>query len=141
MENKPLQHDAEEFLKNYSSATGYHMRAIQFLEENKRSSLVFNVASVAIECYLLAACSYHGEIPFNHNYNSLMNTVERVIEFDPQLSASIRSLDEIFGICSIEEYHHGVPTENDAEKVLKICDDLHQMFDCLGIRSEAKIIT
>jgi hypothetical protein len=129
-----IQSDVEIFEKSFQDAIGYHMRALQFVDEKQRASLVFNVASVAVENYLLAICSYHGVMPFNHNYNYLMNAAESAITFDTDLAASIRSLDEIFGICSLDEYHHGAPEQPDAEKVLKICEDLRQIIYQLDIK-------
>jgi|WetSurMetagenome_2_1015567.scaffolds.fasta_scaffold00063_36 hypothetical protein len=125
--------DIEAFEKNYSDAKGYHLRAIQFAEEGRRASLVFNVASVAIEDYLLALCSYHGVMPFNHNYTCLMDAAERVVTFDPDLRNNIRSLDEIFGICSVENYHHGIPTPGDSLRTLSMCSELTELIGKLNI--------
>ena len=119
------------FEKNYNDAIGYHMRALQFVKEERRASLVFNVASIAIECYLLAICSYYDIMPVNHNFNYLMNAAESVAVFDPELDNAIRSLDEIFGICSLDEYFHGTPAFADAQKTLQICTDIRQMVEII----------
>lgn len=46
--------DFEVFDESYRGAKMYHYRAEQFLEEGQHYSVVFNVASVALENY------YHG---------------------------------------------------------------------------------
>ncbi len=121
--------DFQAFEKNYRDAAGYHRRAEQFVEEGKQPGLIFNVASIAIERYLIALCELYGAIPFNHNYNSLMRTVEEVIEVPSALNQSIRSLDSIFGICSIDDYFHGNPDSSDTSRALLMCNEILQLFD------------
>lgn len=111
----------EAFAENYRGALAYHRRADQFHQTNQRYSLVFNVACIALEQYLLAICCYFNASPLNHNYICLMNAVEALMEFPPELNREIRSLDLIFGLCSLTEYFHGTPGPSDAVKVLDMC--------------------
>jgi len=134
-ETPMVECDWEVFDKNHRDAKGYHFRAEQFAREGQRPSLIFNVASVAIERYLVALCAYRGIMPFNHNYTSLMDAAESAVAFDQELSKNIRSLDEIFGICSLEEYHHGTPTPADSVRALSMCNNILKMFDRLEIKS------
>jgi len=121
--------DLEVFEKNYQSAKMYHRRAEQFLDEGQCSSVVFNVASVALESYLVALCELYGEEPGNHNYTCLMDTVETIIDVPAALKKEIRSLDLIFGICSIENYYHGNPEQSDTKRVLYMCNEVQSLFD------------
>jgi len=123
-----FESDATKFARNFRDAQGYHQRARQFAEHSRGASLIFNVASLAIECYLIALCSYFKTMPFNHNYNALMDAASEVIAFDPELALQIRALDTIFGICSLEHYHHGTPEHSDATGSLAICAALEAMF-------------
>lgn len=124
----------QRYLRNFRDADGYHARARQFAEEGKPASLIFNVASIAIECYLIALCARYDVMPFNHNYGCLMNaTQEAVPSFPDELNQRIRSLDTIFGICSLDNYQHGTPEMNDACKTLAICQQLLQLFEQLDI--------
>lgn len=121
--------NVELFEEDYQSARMYHYRAKQFLEEGQCSSVVFNVASVALENYLIALCDLYGVEPGNHNYTCLMDEVEELIEVSPTLNKEIRSLDSIFGICSLENYHHGTPELSDMERVLAMCQQVESLFD------------
>lgn len=129
-----IETDREAFDKNYGDAKGYHHRAEQFAQEGQRPSLIFNIASVAIERYLIALCAYYGIMPFNHNYTNLMDAAESAVAFDQELSKDIRSLDEIFGICSLEEYYHGTPTPADSLRALSMCNNILKMFGPLEIK-------
>ncbi|MFT9078091.1 hypothetical protein [Ethanoligenens sp.] len=121
--------DYEAFDKDFSDAVGYHRCAERFLAQGERVSLVFNVASCALERYLVAICDAFGVMPLNHNYNCLMDEVEQLLPVPPRLCADIRALDGIFGICSLDDYHHGVPEEPDMRQVLALCSEVEAMFD------------
>jgi hypothetical protein len=118
------------FEEDYHDAKAYHRRALRFAAIGQSVELVFNVASMALERYLVALCDLHGTEPMNHNFVCLMNAVEKVTDVPHALSREIRSLDTIFGICALDEtYHHGKPTASDADKVLRLCDEIHALFN------------
>lgn len=121
--------DPEAFEEKYRDAKGYHHRAEQFLREGQCYSVVFNVASVALEHYLVALCELYGIDPGNHNYTCLMDAVEASIDVPAALNREIRSLDIIFGICSLENYYHGDPEPADSDRVLSMCNDIRKLFD------------
>lgn len=123
-----IEQDLEAFETNYQDAKAYHMRAEQFLSEGHRFSLIFNVGAVALERYLLAICEFHSLLPLNHTYISLMCTIESGIDFPAQLSERIKSLDWLFGICSIENYSHPSPDPEDASSVLNMCSEVSDLL-------------
>jgi hypothetical protein len=117
------------FEDDYKDAQAYHRRALQFEHEGLAFSVVFNVASVALERYLVAICELYGVEPRNHNFITLMMTVDELMKVPKELSNEIKSLDQIFGICFLENYFHGTPTEADAKKALRLCERVKKMFD------------
>ncbi len=121
--------EAGAFAADYQDARAYHRRAEQFLREGQHFSVVFNVGAVALERYLVALCELYGEEPGNHNFTCLMDAIEGLMDFPPALNRAIRSLDSIFGICSLENYHHGAPEPPDAERVLALCAEVRDLFD------------
>jgi len=128
-----LETDHEAFEKNFSEAKGYHYRAEQFVRDGQRPSLIFNIASVALERYLVALCAHYGAMPMNHNFTCLVDAAESVAVFSPELKEKILSLDKIFGICSIDDYHHGTPTPSDSVNALSMCNGILEMFKHLDI--------
>ena len=121
--------DEESFALNYADAEGYYHRALQFQANDQRPSLVFNIASVALERYLVALCDLYGEDPRNHNYITLMWSVENFMEIPKDLNKRIKAMDWIFGICSIDEYRHPNPDEKDMENALVLCVEVQKLFD------------
>jgi hypothetical protein len=129
--SKLFESDAQRYVRNLAEATGYHHRAKLFASQGMRASLIFNVASIAIECYLIALCAHFRTMPMNHSFGSLMEDAERLTGFPDGLAEGIRSLDEIFGICSLEDYYHGTPDEADAERSLEYCAGLQALLGTL----------
>ncbi|HEY0211561.1 hypothetical protein [Acerihabitans sp.] len=123
-----FESDRQKFIRLSHDAKGYHRRAVLFAEQSQSPGLIFNVASIAVECYLIALCAWYGSMPYNHNYGSLMDSAEEVIPFAPELSRQIRALDEIFGICSLDNYHHGTPTLEDTLGIIAICRELSALL-------------
>jgi len=117
-----LEHDRETFERRGRDAAGYHRSALGFARMGDRHSLAFNVGSVALESYLVSLCAFHSAMPFNHNFNCLMDAAEEVVEFPSNLAREIRALDEIFGICSLDNYHHGTPEPDDATRILSLLE-------------------
>lgn len=120
--------DEESFAINYADAKVYHKRALQYINA-QRPSLVFNIASVALERYLVSLCDLYGAEVRNHNYITLMRTIETVVDIPKDLNRRIKAMDWIFGICSIDEYRHSNPDETDMQNVLVLCDEVRNLFD------------
>jgi len=121
--------DEESFALNYADAESYYHRALQFQVVEQRPSLVFNIAAVALERYLVALCDLYGEDPRNHNYITLIRSVETLVEVPKELNRRIKAMDWIFGICSIDEYRHPNPDVKDMENALVLCREVKKMFD------------
>ncbi|WP_342305336.1 hypothetical protein [Methanolobus sp. ZRKC5] len=119
----------DEFEQEYRDSKAYLRRARQFQTEGQDHSVVFNVSSLALERYLVALCYLYDVEPFNHNYTCLMDTVEMIIDVPEELNKEIRSMDKIFGICSIDDYYHGEPELSDADRILSMCDSVEGLFD------------
>ena len=117
------------FENDYKDANAYYKRALQFRDSGQVHSLVFNIASVALERYLVALCELYGEEPMNHNFITLMITVDKLLTVPRELSKEVKSLDRIFGICFLEDYYHGTPEPADAERVLVMCENVKALFD------------
>ncbi|MDR0768770.1 MAG: hypothetical protein LBE71_02540 [Dysgonamonadaceae bacterium] len=111
--------------QDYRDAQAYHRRARQFLRAKNACSLVFNIASVALERYLVAICEWHGVEPMSHNFIGLMKEVDKLMDIPHEISRDVRSMDHIFGICFLDTYHHGEPQDADRDKVLRLCDEMN----------------
>jgi HEPN domain-containing protein len=120
--------DEQRFTRCYEHACGYHHRARVLVNQTRSPSLVFNVAAIAVECYLIALCALHGDMPMNHNYRSLLRSIEDHVEVSESMRQSIVSLDTVFGICAVDDYHHGTPDEHDRVRILALCDELDALI-------------
>jgi len=128
-DDDPARNRFRAFEGDLADGDAYFRRAREFAREEDAYALVFNVASMALERYLVAVCHLHNVEPCNHNYVCLMDAAQEVEDFDPRLNKSIRWLDEsIFGICSLDNYHHGTPRKEDADLVLDLCRQVRAMI-------------
>lgn len=129
--------DLESFEKHYKDAKGFHHRAEQFLREEQSSSVIFNVASIALEQYLIAICYLYGALPWNHTYDSLMDIVEIVVDFPKALNEEIRSIGNMSQayLCSTEPYVGSFPESYDSDKIISICGRVSKIFDQSRISS------
>lgn len=118
----------DEFEKEYMDSKAYLRRAKLFRDRGMAHSDVFNVASLALERYLVALCYLYDVEPFNHNYNCLMDSAEKLVAVPAELNAEIRSLDKIFDICSLDDYYHGEPELSDMERIIAMCDAVEGLF-------------
>lgn len=121
--------DSEAFEKNYKDAKAYHNRAKQFLDEGQYPSVVFNVASIALERYLISLGNLYGVDAENHNYGSLMDSVEIVIDFPEDLNREIRNFDVIYDICSVDNPYSKTPDLSDLHQIILICSKVKKIID------------
>ena len=127
-----FESDRARFIRNFDEACAYHHRAQLFAQEGTRASLIFNVASIAIECYMIALCAHFKNMPSNHSFGNLVDDVKLLMDFPADLAGKICGLDRIFGICSLDNYFHGTPTEADADISLEICAALQRLITDLS---------
>ncbi|WP_446897929.1 hypothetical protein ACSVC9_13265 [Clostridium sp. LBM24168] len=129
--------DLNSFERNYKDAKAFHHRAKQFSEEDQSPSIIFNVASIALEQYLISICHLYGAPPWNHTYDFLMDVVEIVVDFPKELNNEIRSIGKQSHeyLCSLEPYTGNFPESSDASKILAICDKISRTFDQSRISS------
>jgi len=116
-----LEIDREMFRRCHADAAGYHRTATGMLRNGMKASVVFNLASVALERYLVALCAWHGAMPMNHNYVALMEAAETVADFPADLDTGIRALDDTLAICSLDPHPPSNLTPMDAARVLGYC--------------------
>jgi hypothetical protein len=135
-DDDPRRNRFRAFEEDLRDGDAYFRRAEEFRGDGYGHSLVFNVAAMALERYLVGLCHLHGVEPENHNFICLMDAVGTVVSVPPELDGKIRYLDEsIFSICSLDDYRHGAPEKEDADRIMGLCRQVRGMFDPEGIAS------
>ncbi len=121
--------DVDTLQHTHTAAVNYYNRAIQFRDIGQRHSLVFNMGAVALENYLIALCELNADPPTSHDFVMLVDVLELHMDIPRDISEGIRSLNDIFSMCSVEHYSHKDPELSDAELVLRLCEALNELFD------------
>lgn len=142
-DDDPKKNRFRAFEEDHRDGDAFYRRAEEFQGEGYGHSLVFNVAAIALERYLVGLCHLRGVEPDNHNFICLMDAVEKVVDVPPELNRKIRWLDEsIFGICSLDNYFHGTPEKEDTEMIMSLCRQVQALFvpdEIAARRAELKI--
>jgi hypothetical protein len=120
----------EAFRRDHQDALGYHGNALTLRDEGACASVVFNVASIALERYLLALCALHGVEPRECTLGSLAREAAdgansrraRGGGFPESLVRAVQELESAFDICSLENRGDTEPGRPDAERSLALCD-------------------
>ncbi|WP_019177662.1 HEPN domain-containing protein [Methanomassiliicoccus luminyensis] len=128
-DDDPMKNRFRAFEEDLRDGNAFFRRAEEFTRDGYGHSLIFNVAAIALERYLVGLCHLHGIDPDNHNFICLMDAVETMVNIPPKLDGQIRWLDEsIFGICSLDNYYHGAPEKRDADMIMSLCRQVRDMF-------------
>ncbi|MHC4553088.1 MAG: hypothetical protein ACYSUT_10050 [Planctomycetota bacterium] len=67
-------------------------------------TVVYNLFSMSLESYCMAILDYHGTLADNHTFTDLLDSLERVIDVDPELKRRILDLEKCQQICSFEDF-------------------------------------
>lgn len=114
---------------DYEEGKGYFYNAKRLMaESNPAYSLIFNVCSMALERYLVSICLKFRVEPKGHTYEYLAETADSFCSLPGTLKEDIKELDKIFGLCSLDDYYHGVPTTEHASLLLDICAQLDEFI-------------
>lgn len=92
----------KEWLNNgdqYQRAGGGQKKASRF-----DPSIQYNVAALALECYVMAILDYHHTMPDNHTFTDFVEALEKVIQLDPELRQQILHHEQVQKICSFTDY-------------------------------------
>lgn len=122
---------AEAFLRSSTDARAYHASACSLHDAGAAASVVFNVASLAAERYLVALCDHHGTPPPGCTLTELVDEVDRLVRLDTELVAQLRAADAFYDICSLET-RLGVPQAAEATGMLSACRRLAGLVEAVA---------
>ncbi len=82
--------------------------------------VVYNLAAMAVEKYLMAFLMSRGEMPYGHTMGDILQMVESVQGPGPELSRRIMWLDTFQEICDLDSYKTRDPTPEELEQILEV---------------------
>lgn len=118
----------ESFEKNRREAHGYLETAHGLHRRNSPASVVYNVATIAAEHFLVAICDHYGAPPPGCSLSELVDEVEALVSLDPKLLAELRAADAAYDICSLDT-RLGNPEAGDALGMLTMADRLAELVE------------
>jgi hypothetical protein len=80
--------------------------------------IIYNIAGMAIEKYIMAYLMYNGTLPDNHTFRDLLDGISRVKTPPENIVEILNFMDGFQDICSIEKYKILIPTKEDVKKII-----------------------
>lgn len=90
--------------------------------------ILYNIISMAIEKFAMAALMRHGVLPYNHTMADLVASLEAT--FPGQIhtiKAGLLALDSYQDICDPYEFTITPPKREDIPAMLKLAEDFHRL--------------
>jgi hypothetical protein len=123
----PMTTERDHWIGFCKEGTDYRRRALIMKDSDQYSAqLIFHIASMSLEKLLMTVALYYGIMPFNHTFQDLADAVSGIKDFPPLLCSSIREFDQLYGICSIDDYQRSEPDERDLEQILLVIEKLEE---------------
>lgn len=84
------------------------------------NALVFQLAVMALEGFMVGLCQYHHRMPTDHTLSGLMAELGEACPMDRALTDRIRQVERSDDICSLSPERRIPPTDADVEHVLAV---------------------
>ena len=115
-----------DWLVFYNDGKQYHKTAQGSVRRPEifTPEIVQNIAAMGIEKYFMAIFMHRGTLPRNHTMTDLLEEAKPIMPISAELEATLRRIDELQKICSVEDFCITKPTNDDVPKFLKAIDDI-----------------
>jgi len=92
-------------------------------------AIIQNVAAMGIEKYFMAIFLRRGTLPRNHTLSDLMKEASSFLIIEPDLAETLRFMDSLQRICSIDDYSIETPSESDVPRFLSALDAVARLAE------------
>jgi HEPN domain-containing protein len=84
---------------------------------------------MGIEKYFMAIFLRRGTLPRNHTLSDLMKEASSFLIIEPDLAETLRFMDSLQRICSIDDYSIETPSESDVPRFLSALDAVARLAE------------
>lgn len=114
------------FFKEGDDYRNTALRAAAKRREVFTAEILYNLAAMAIEKYLMALLMFHGDLADNHTMRDLIHSVERHLPLDSDFRERLLFLDTFQDICDLESYCRTPPSEAELAIILRTTEEVHE---------------
>jgi hypothetical protein len=91
--------------------------------------IIQNIVAMGIEKYFMAIFMHRGVLPYNHTMTDLLESARPLLSLSAELEATMRRIDSLQRICSIEDFSITKPTASDVPAFLAAIDEVASLAD------------
>lgn len=82
------------------------------------NELIFQLAAMAIEKFMVGVCQYHRQMPTDHTLSGLVEALAEVCPMDADLADMIKRIEVIDDMCTLTPVHRLPPGDLDIQGIL-----------------------
>lgn len=120
-----------EWLAFYTDGKGFHKTAQGSVRRPSvfTPEIIQNIVAMGIEKYLMAIFMHRGVLPYNHTMTDLLESARPLLPLSAELEATMRRIDSLQRICSVENFAITKPTAADVPAFLAAIDEVASLAD------------
>ncbi len=105
----------------YNEAKSFHKTAQGSVRRPEvfTPGLVHNLSAMSIEKYFMAIFMHRGLLPRNHTMGDLLEEAKPLFPIDAEIEETLRYMDSLQAICSVEHFKITEPRREDIPRFLK----------------------
>jgi hypothetical protein len=93
------------WVEHLNEGRKYLSVAIKTADSKKFTTVLrYNLAAIALEKYVMAACMINDYLPENHTLTDLMDSIVHFIPIDLTLKKTILQYEDVQMLCSLDDY-------------------------------------
>lgn len=116
-----FRRDGDQFL---STALAAHQKK----KKAFNAEAIYNLATMAIEKFVMAFLMRHGDLADNHTMQDLVESLEKHLGPQPELAEKFRFMDSFQEICDPYDFTIITPTEEDLVSMLETAVEVQQLL-------------
>lgn len=118
----------DEFLKDGGAFLNTAQKAYIQSRRAFTPEILFNIITMSIEKFVMAAVMRYGSMPENHTMTDLVRALETVFPEDlTHLKDGLLKLDSYQEICDLDSFAISPPTLDEIPDMLKLAFSLHEL--------------
>ena len=118
----------EEFLAHGNGFLSTAMAAFNKGRQSFTPEILYNIAAMAIEKFVMAALMKHGALPYNHTMADLVEAMEETFpDSTAELREGLLDMDRYQQICDFDTYHIEAPKVDDIPAMLELAEGVRSL--------------
>lgn len=94
------------------------------------NELIYQLVAMAIENLLVGVWQYHGQMPFDHTLDGLVDGLAQICPLDGDLSERIKAVGRIDNMCALAPSRATIPNDREIQDILAVGHRMGEFASC-----------